>query len=662
MKNILILFMIAFSTVLLYSQSAKVVTYGIDPRQVEEDTTDIFTLPYNGLTNVGENTQMYLEGILTDTTLSNPTWTVIEKPDGSNPVFGTPENLSESEQAVPFKPDSSGTYKIVFSDGSITSDPLVIKVGLYLGYQYSYPILPNHACQDCHADKTAEWEQTGHYKIFEEGLNGTLSNHYGPSCIKCHTTGYDVNAANNGFDDFPFVFPDTLYPGQFDNMVQQYPQAMLRARIQCESCHGPGSMHVGAANVMAVTLDAQNCAWCHDEGDHHVFPAQWRASAHAVLSSGQTRASCAQCHNGQGFVDYIESGKQPLTSNYSEVVKISCAVCHDPHSVENPHQLRTMDATLVNGYEITGAGNGTLCMNCHHARQDAVEYTNDYLDNLSTHYGPHHGPQADVLVGKNAITFGQNIESSPHLAATTDACVRCHMYPASSDSLGNVILVGSHSFNMSENGVDNVAACFDCHGDFGPDFSDKKCYINGNADLDGNGVADGLQIEVEGLLDQLKALLPQDENGEVSITDSSVTLTEAQAAYDYLMVEEDRSLGVHNPRFVFGILKASIEALGGVVAIDYPKTDMPTDYVLSQNYPNPFNPATTIQYQLPTGSNVKIVIYDALGRQVSVLVNEFQNAGTHTTNFNASNLASGIYFYRMEAGNFVKVNKMLLLK
>ena len=145
MKKTLILFMLGFSTVFLYSQSAKVATYGIDPRQVEEDTTDIFEFPYNGLTNVGENTQMYLLGTVTDTTLTSPTWTVIEKPSGSNPVFGTAENLSDAEQAIPFKPDSSGTYKIVFSDGSLTSDPLVIKVGLYLGYQYSYPVLPNHA-------------------------------------------------------------------------------------------------------------------------------------------------------------------------------------------------------------------------------------------------------------------------------------------------------------------------------------------------------------------------------------------------------------------------------------------------------------------------------------------------------------------------------------
>lgn len=663
MKKTLILFVIVFSTVLLHSQSAKVVTYGVSPRQCEEDTTDIFNLAYNGLTNVGANTQMYLEAKLDGATLTNPTWQVVAKPSDSNPAFGATQNLTEADQVVIFTPDSVGTYKITFTDGAVNSDTLTIKVGLYLGYSYSYPVLPNHACQDCHADKVAQWEGTGHYSIFEEGLNGTLSNHYGPSCIGCHTTGNNVHAANNGFDDFPFVFPDSLYPGVFDQMVQQYPTAMLRARIQCESCHGPGSMHVGAANVMAVTLDAQNCAICHDEG-HHLYPAQWRVSNHATLekSGGSTKASCVQCHNGQGFVDYIKNGKITATQDLPEIVPITCATCHDPHSAANPHQLRTMDVTLTDGETVTGGGNGTICMNCHKARTDAVVYTNNYLKNLSTHYGPHHGPQADILEGKNAITFGQNIENSAHFSDVDNTCVGCHMYPTTTDSLGNVILVGSHSFRMSADGVDNVAACKTCHGEIGTKFSDKKCYINGNADLDGNGVADGLQIEIQGLMDQLKALLPQDANGNVVITDSSVTLTQAQAAYNYFMIQDDGSLGIHNPRFVFGLLKSSIEALGGTVDVDYAHNTTPDTYVLSQNYPNPFNPTTTIQYQVPQGSNVKIVIYDALGRQVAVLVDGFQSAGTYSTNFNASNFASGVYFYRMEAGNFVKVNKMLLLK
>lgn len=657
MKKTLILFLITLCPALLHSQTAKIDTYGRSPNQVDDDSTDIFNIAYNGLKNVGANTQLYLEASLTGATLNTPVWHVISSPIGANENFGVSTNLNDSNQVIIFVPDSTGTYKINFTNGSLTSDTLEITVGLYLGYEGG--LIP---CGGCHGDKVDAWKQTGHYSIFEEGLNGTLSSHYGPSCIKCHTTGNDVNAANNGFDDFPFVFPDSLYPGVYDQMVAMYPQAMQRGRIQCESCHGPGSEHnYGAANVMSTTLAAENCAWCHD-GGNHVFPSQWRISKHATFENGMTNASCAQCHNGAGFVEYIKSGKQPITQNLPKVVQVTCATCHDPHSVQYPHQLRTMDVTLSDGEPITQGGNGTICMNCHKARENAVEYTNDYLNNLSTHYGPHHGPQADILAAKNAVTFGQNIESSPHLEATGDACVTCHMYPGTVDDYGNVILVGSHTFRMSEDTTDNVAACAPCHGDIGTKFSDKKAFIDNTFDLDGDGVANGLQIEIQGLLNQLKALLPQDANGNVAVTDSSVTLTQAQAAYDYMMVDEDGSLGIHNPRFVYGLLKASIEALGGVVAIKNDNNNLPHDFVLSQNFPNPFNPSTTIQYQVPIGSNVKIIVYDAIGKQIAILVNGYQDAGTYSTNFNGTNLASGIYLYRMEAGNFVKVNKMLLLK
>ena len=113
-------------------------------------------------------------------------------------------------------------------------------------------------------------------------------------------------------------------------------------------------------------------------------------------------------------------------------------------------------------------------MNCHHARHDAVSYTNDYLNNLR-YYGPDMGPQTDILAGTNAITFGQNIPTSPHIDATENTCATCHMFPESADSLGNVILVGSQTFSMTDpDGNDNVAACAPCHGNFGPEFSDKK--------------------------------------------------------------------------------------------------------------------------------------------------------------------------------------------
>ncbi|MBI2428903.1 MAG: T9SS type A sorting domain-containing protein [Ignavibacteriales bacterium] len=88
----------------------------------------------------------------------------------------------------------------------------------------------------------------------------------------------------------------------------------------------------------------------------------------------------------------------------------------------------------------------------------------------------------------------------------------------------------------------------------------------------------------------------------------------------------------------------------------------PSDYALDQNYPNPFNPNTTISYSLPKDGIVVIKIYDALGREVRTLVNEFKSTGRYTADFDASRLASGIYIYKLVSGDYSAVKKMILLK
>jgi serine protease len=91
-------------------------------------------------------------------------------------------------------------------------------------------------------------------------------------------------------------------------------------------------------------------------------------------------------------------------------------------------------------------------------------------------------------------------------------------------------------------------------------------------------------------------------------------------------------------------------------------SEIPKEFSLGQNYPNPFNPVTNIQFGLPKNSFVTIKIFDMLGREVSVLVNEYKEAGTYEVNFNASKLSSGMYFYRIEAGSFSGIKRMVLLK
>ncbi len=89
---------------------------------------------------------------------------------------------------------------------------------------------------------------------------------------------------------------------------------------------------------------------------------------------------------------------------------------------------------------------------------------------------------------------------------------------------------------------------------------------------------------------------------------------------------------------------------------------LPKQFSVAQNYPNPFNPSTMINYSIPKDGNVKITVYNTLGKQVAVLVDEFQKSGSHSVRFANSNLASGVYFYRVESGNNVKTLRMMLLK
>jgi hypothetical protein len=97
----------------------------------------------------------------------------------------------------------------------------------------------------------------------------------------------------------------------------------------------------------------------------------------------------------------------------------------------------------------------------------------------------------------------------------------------------------------------------------------------------------------------------------------------------------------------------------GVVPI---ASEVPKEFRLEQNYPNPFNPTTTIKFSLPKEGYVEIKLYDVLGKEVATLVKDPYKAGVYSVTFDGSRLASGVYFYRIEAGDFRAVKKMVLIK
>jgi hypothetical protein len=88
----------------------------------------------------------------------------------------------------------------------------------------------------------------------------------------------------------------------------------------------------------------------------------------------------------------------------------------------------------------------------------------------------------------------------------------------------------------------------------------------------------------------------------------------------------------------------------------------PTEYALNNNFPNPFNPSTQINYQIPKDGFVNLVVYNALGQEVETLVSKEQSVGNYTVQFNATNLPSGVYIYKLQSGEFSSTKKMLLMK
>jgi hypothetical protein len=102
----------------------------------------------------------------------------------------------------------------------------------------------------------------------------------------------------------------------------------------------------------------------------------------------------------------------------------------------------------------------------------------------------------------------------------------------------------------------------------------------------------------------------------------------------------------------------------GIVEV---KMDAPINFALEQNYPNPFNPITTIKYSIPgnvveTLQATSLRIYDVLGKEVAVLVNQKQSAGNYEVKFDGTKLASGVYFYKLQAGDFISIKKLILMK
>lgn len=295
-------------------------------------------------------------------------------------------------------------------------------------------------------------------------------------------------------------------------------------------------------------VDGQvTCLVCHSGTNMDAIQAQFSMSVHraglVAVDYAGGRASCAECHSHEGFVQYAVFGE--VLGDITNPTAWKCNTCHGLHKTfeSTDYALRLSDPVnpkYAPDTEMDLMGNSNLCANCHQSRRAEPNATNPGEETFritSTHYGPHHGAQANVVAGVGFAQIDGDIAypdagSSIHLNQAS--CTGCHMADSDED--------GGHTW------IPALTACNTCHGASSEDFN-----------------YGGIQTEVEEMLHELRDKLVEagvvewvEEDEAYEPVVGEYPMAHARAFFNWVGLEEDRSLGVHNPKYVKALLKNSI--------------------------------------------------------------------------------------------------------
>lgn len=496
-------------------------------------------------------------------------WT-LTVPPGSAAALSDPASPTPS-----FVPDLEGQYEIAVAT-MVGTTPVEqsrrkLTAATYVGQA---------SCAACHGDRVTAAMATGHGTTLERRAAELFAT---PGCLNCHVLGsyagstvkapggFDDEAERVGFD--PATYPFTDYA----TFQTDFPSLGNLGSVQCESCHGPGSLHQSDPRRTEVSTSAGLCGSCHNTFGPRL--RQWELSVHASPPPPPTidNPDCARCHTARAFARDLT--QRPARAEGSAAPGVACAACHDPHSNANDSQVRIFGDVPLGDGTLVSAGRAAACVRCH---QSGILDPALHADQGRPFP---FAVQAEMVYGHGAIeageTYGSSFHGDPGLKLRNftgdpddplyaEACVTCHMAPTPSSG-PHEDRVGAHAMRLTDGAFELVAGnCDRCHP--GLTTFDR----NMGRDYDGNGSADGVQTEVSGLIENLWAALDAADTGnglsrpggpgapvEVATDLSLTTALLREAAFNYNFVVKDGSLGVHNTVYAAQLLQRTYERVTG---------------------------------------------------------------------------------------------------
>lgn len=334
--------------------------------------------------------------------------------------------------------------------------------------------------------------------------------------------------------------------------------ALILAVAGMTSCEGPaGPAGADGADGMDGVDANATCTKCHNENSD-MLAKMIQADNSVHMTGGafeRNDADCAACHTHEGFIERMDLGEMEASGTVHDPTPPNCRTCHMIHTnydstdwaISYPDPV----TFWVNGVT-ADLGDGNICANCHQPRIPDPQMTvgGGDISITNSRWGPHHGTQSGTVYGTGGYEFsGVSFPATGAHAHAGASCTTCHMADAFGNQAGGHTLKMSYEYHGSE--VDNIAGCTECHSSI--------------EDFDYNDV----QTDMAELLDSLEGILVNKgflnaSSGLLNASSGSpLTLTadEAGAVWNFEFIDQDKSMGVHNPPYVKALLEASIDAM-----------------------------------------------------------------------------------------------------